>query len=110
VTRFEFAGGNALSASADLHEAGGQEAVTIEITNGRDTWRAQTDRSGSATFERLAGGAWKLRVAGSDLPALHFIENPERTLTLQPGENQPVAIRLVPQRRTLRVLDRGTIR
>ena len=110
VMRYEFAGGNALNASSVLHEVGGQEAVTVEITNGREVWREQTDRTGRAAFDRLPGGPWKLRVAGSDLPALHTIENPERTLTLKSGESQQVALRVVPQRRTLRLLDHGTIR
>jgi len=51
-----------------------------------------------------------LRVASSDLPALHTIENPERTLTLKPGETQQVALNVLPQRRTLLMLDHGTIR
>ncbi|MEI9894762.1 MAG: hypothetical protein WDN28_12965 [Chthoniobacter sp.] len=110
VMRYEFADGNALTASSALREAGGQEAVAVEITNGRDVWRAQTDRTGYASFDRLPGGPWTLRVASSDLPALHTIENPERTLLLQPGETQQVALRILPQHRTLRLLDHGTIR
>ncbi|MGB8167062.1 MAG: hypothetical protein WCF18_06190, partial [Chthoniobacteraceae bacterium] len=110
VTKYEFAGGNQLNATGELRAVGGQEGVTIEITNGRETWRAQTDRTGAASFERLPGGAWKLRVASSDLPALYTIEAPERTLTLRPGESRAIAVRVVPQKRTLRLLDHGTIR
>lgn len=110
VTRYEFAGGKAPAISGELREAGGQEAAAIEITNGRDIWRAQTDRTGCASFDRLPGGQWRLRVASSGLPALHTIENPDRTLTLEPGESQQVAVRILPQRRTLRLLDQGTIR
>lgn len=110
VTRYEFTDGKTLNNSGALRETGGQEAATIEITNGRDVWRAQTDRTGSAAFDLLPGGRWNLRVASGDLPALHTIESPERTLTLKPGESQQVALRVLPQRRTLRLLDRGTIR
>ncbi len=110
VTRYEFAGGNTPSAAGALSAAGGQEAALVELSNGRDTWRAQTDRTGRASFDRLPGGRWTLRVAGSDLPALHTIENAERTLTLKPGESQQVALRVVPQRRTLKLLDHGFIR
>lgn len=110
VTRFAFASGNAPASAGELHEIGGQEAVTVEITNGRDVWRAQTDRTGNASFDRLPSGLWKLRVASSDLPAHHTMENPERTLRLKPGEIQRIAVRLLPQRRTIRLLDRGTIR
>jgi hypothetical protein len=110
VTRYEFAGDKSVTGSDALLEAGGQEAVTVEITNGRDVWRAQTDRTGTASFDRLPGGSWKLRVAGKDLPALHTIENPERPLALKPDESPQVVFRLLPQRRTIRLLDRGTIR
>ncbi len=61
--------------------------------------------TGGASFGRLASGNWHLRVAGSGLPALHTIENPDRVLTIQPGENRQVALR-----GTLRLPDRGTIR
>lgn len=110
VTRFAFATGKASASSEKLQPVGGEEAVTVEITNGRDIWRAQTDRTGSAAFDRLPGGPWKLRVAAGSLPAYHTIENPERTLTLKAGESQQVSIRVLPQRRTIRLLDRGTVR
>jgi hypothetical protein len=110
VMRYAFAEGKAVPGSDALLEAGGQEAVTVEITNGHDVWRAQTDRTGSASFDRLPSGPWKLRVASNDLPAHHTMENPERPLTLKPGEGQQVIFRVLPQRRTIRLLDRGTIR
>ncbi len=109
VTRYEFAGGNSLTTAGALQEAGGLEAASVEITNGRDLWRAQTDRAGCAAFDRLAPGQWTLRVASGDLPALHTIENAKHTLMLKPGGAQQVALRVLPQRRTLRLLDRGAI-
>ena len=110
VKRYAFAGGNALAGSGALSEAGGEEGVTIELGNGREKWRAQTDRSGTATFDRLPAGQWTLRVASSDLPPLHTFENPAQTLTLRTGDSRKIALRVLPQRRTLRLLDHGTIR
>ncbi|MEN3370010.1 MAG: hypothetical protein V7609_2153 [Verrucomicrobiota bacterium] len=110
MTRYEFADGNAMQTTGTLRETGGLEAAVVEITNGRETWRAQTDRTGAVSFQRLAAGPWKLRVAGNALPALHTIEQPERSLALKPGESQQVLLRVVPHRRTLRLLDRGAIR
>ena len=110
VTRFAFASGDVPASAGEFHASGGQNAVTVEITNGRDVWRAETDRTGSASFDRLPSGPWKLRVASRDLPAHHTLENPERTFTLKAGEVERVAVRLLPQRRTIRLLDRGTIR
>ena len=110
VVRYEFSDGSAMKTSGALKEAGGLEAAVIELTNGRDTWRAQTDRTGSASFERLPPGRWTVRAASNDLPPLSALENPERTFALAPGGSQQMAVRLIPQRRTLRMLDRGTVR
>ncbi len=110
VARHEFVNGNALSPSSITREAGGQEGVAVELGNGRDVWRAQTDRTGAATFDRLPGGVWTLRLAGNDLPALHVLETPTQAVTLQPGRVREVVVRLLPLRRTLRLLDRGTVR
>jgi hypothetical protein len=109
VTRYAFADARALDPSGDLSQAGGIEAATVEITNGRETWRAQTDRTGAAAFLRLPPGSWKVRVAAGDLPPLHTIENPDRTLPLAAGASEQVAVRVLPQRRTIRMLDRGTV-
>jgi len=51
-----------------------------------------------------------VRVASNDLPPLSALENPERTFALAPGANEQIGVRLIPQRRTLRMLDRGTVR
>ena len=110
LVRYAFADGTNIEPSGALKEAGGLEGAVVEITNGRDSWRAQTDRTGSASFDRLAGGSWTVRVASYDLPALHALEHPLRTLTLKPGQNQQVDFRVVAQRRTLRILDGGTVR
>lgn len=110
VKRFEFASGNSLTSSGPVKEAAGEEAAIVEITNGRDTWRTQTDRLGHALFDRLPGGPWSLRVASSDPSPLRIIENPERMLMLKPGESEQVTVRVLPLRRTLKMLDQGTIR
>lgn len=110
VARHAFVNGNAMSPSAATREAGGQEGVAVELANGRDVWRAQTDRNGIATFDRLPGGRWTLRLAGIDLPALHVLETTTQDVVLQPGKVQNVTVRLMPQRRTLKMLDSGTVR
>ncbi|MDB6073431.1 MAG: hypothetical protein JWO89_1071 [Verrucomicrobiaceae bacterium] len=110
VRRYEFADGNEMNTSGALKPVGGQEGVAIEIENGHETWRAQTDRLGCAAFDRLLPGPWRIRFAASDLPALCSIENSERTVTLKPGENSEALARVVPQKRTFKMLDSGTIR
>jgi hypothetical protein len=110
VKRFEFADGTALTTSGEVREARGEDAAIVEISNGRDTLRAQTDRLGAATFDRLPEGRWTLRVAVDDPSSLYTVEDAERTLTLVPGASQNVVVRVLPQKRSLRMLDQGTIR
>ena len=110
VKRYEFADGNNMTTSGALKAAGGQEGVLLEIENGHDVWRAQTDRLGCATFERLVSGPWRLRLSAPDLPAHTVLDNPERELTLKPGKNLEVIAKVLPQKRTFKMLDQGTIR
>jgi len=110
VVRHEFADGNATTTSGALKEAGGLEAAVIELTNGRDTWRALTDRTGHVSFDRLPPGRWTLRIASSDLPPFCTIETPERLLTLATGANEHLTVRILPMRRTVRMVDHGSIR
>ena len=110
VARFEFSERSPVSTNGAVRETGGEEGVAVELANGRDVWRAQTDRTGVASFDRLPGGEWNLRVVAGDLPALHTLEQGTQKLTLKPGEARKVALRVLPQRRTLRMLDSGTIR
>ncbi len=110
VTRYAFADGDAVRTTGALREAGGMESAVVEITNGRDIWRVQTDRTGAASFGRLPAGQWTVRVASGDLPPLHTLEEPERTLILKPGESQQIAVRVLPQRRTFKLLEKGVVR
>ena len=109
VQRYAFADGSSLATSGALREIGGEEGVAVELSNGRDTWRAQTDRTGAASFDRLPAGQWTLRMAASELPKLHILELPASQLTLRPGDSRDVFARVLPQRRTMRMLERGTI-
>jgi hypothetical protein len=109
ITKYDFADGKSLESSGDLKEAGGLEGALVEISSGTNLWRAQTDRTGVATFERLVLGKWTLRVA-ADLPPLQNLEEAERTITLAAGQTQDAIVRVIPQRRTLRVLESGVVR
>jgi hypothetical protein len=110
LVRYAFVDGSAINTTGALKEAGGVGGAALEISNGRETWRAQTDRTGQATFQRLAPGAWTLRIASDELPPLHSIEKPERRLVLAAGASEQIGVRVLPQRRTIRMLDRGTVR
>ena len=110
VMRYEFTTENLLTNSAELKLGGPEAAALVEITNGRETWREQTDRQGAVSFERLSAGVWMLRVLSNDPSPLRAVESPERTLSIAPGGNPRVLVRVLPVRRTLRMLDQGVIR
>lgn len=109
VLKYEFAGGKSPESSGELREAGGFEGAVVEIGSGKNLWRAQTDRNGLASFERLVPGKWTMRVAAA-LPPLENLEDPERSLTLVPGRTHGTIVRVIPQRRTLRMLESGVVR
>lgn len=108
--RYQFTDGQAMNTSGHVTEAGGQDSVALEISNGTETWRAQTDRTGYARFERLPPGAWTLRAACLNLPPLHVLEDASQMIHLKPGQSQTAQLRVVPQQRTLRLLDGGSVR
>lgn len=109
VLRQAFADGQAFAGHPSLREIGGAEGVALEVSNGREVWRAQTDRTGFATFTRLPTGRWRVRAALAELPPLTTLEGADQSFTLAPGQTRRVALRLVPQRRTLQMLERGKI-
>ena len=109
VERKVFADGNNLTTSGALKSDGGQEGVVVEIQNDRDTWRAETDRLGHATFERLLPGAWRVRLSAPNLPSLNQLDLTDTKLTLHPGKAHTLLARVIPEKRTLKMLDKGYI-
>ncbi len=108
LTVFDFASDSL--AKAALQGSGGLEAGAVELTNGHDVLRTQTDRLGGASFERVPCGRWTLRVRDERLPAHHFVEQPEQQIDLQPGETRKIEARILPRRRIVRMIDRGAVR
>jgi hypothetical protein len=109
LTVFDFAGSN-LAAVAETRASRGLEAGAVELTDGRDVLRAQTDRRGAVSFERVPCGRWTLRVRDEQVPAQHYIEQPEQQLEIKAGENKNVEVRIMPRRRTIQMIDRGMVR
>lgn len=92
-----------------LTDAGSRQGVILELTNGVETQRRITDAQGRFLFADLRPGRWTLRVAGGDLPAQHYVEQESLELDVQPASEQQVTLRILPRRRTLRIIQEGTI-
>ncbi len=89
--------------------SGGIRGVLLELTNGVETYRRLTDRSGRFAFEDIIPGQWKLIVYDHNIPQYHFIEEKEFNLDLTVGERADIEIRVLPERRKMKVIDEGTL-
>ncbi|HEX2923245.1 MAG TPA: hypothetical protein VHS28_04375, partial [Chloroflexota bacterium] len=78
--------------------------ILIEMTDGNETIRRITNSEGVFDFESLRPGKWQLKVSNHNLPPQHYIENPEMSLELHPGERTNVSIRVLPKLRRIRML------
>jgi hypothetical protein len=104
VLRSAFGNGN------QLVPAGGQQGTIIELSNGTERLIEETDRLGSATFDRLRVGRWKMRISDSNLPANHILEHPEQEIELKPGQATEIIARVLPVKRKVQMIDQGSVR
>jgi len=93
-----------------MKEVGGLAAAVVEISNGRQIIRQETDSDGNAAFNHLQPGKWALKVRADELPPNTVLEQPETQLMLEPAQTQSVTVRLLSRRRTVTFIDEGTIR
>jgi hypothetical protein len=86
------------------------EGVIVQLSNDKETLQAYTSTDGRATFDHLRPGPWKCKVRDNNLPAYHYVENPEIKLDLTPGENREVAVRVLARQRTIQFIDSGAVK
>lgn len=98
------------ASAGTFKETGGLEAGVVELVRGSDVLPAQTDRLGNITFDRVPCGPWTLRVRDTRLPERHFVEQPEQSFVLQSGEAKKIEVRILPRKRTIQMIDQGSIR
>ena len=79
------------------------------MSNGEQTLRTVSDRAGAFLFQQLLPGEWTLRVYPRNLPPHHQLETPSRTLHLRPGEEHRIDVPVLPQPRTILILDEGSL-
>jgi hypothetical protein len=108
VSRLDVAGGT-LAANADsLVTVGMESNVLVALQGARDTIYQATDDRGRVDFGAVAPGKWSLVVMPGDLPDHHVFEAGRVELDVQAGERNDVALRLVPQRRTVTFIGHET--
>jgi len=68
-----------------------------------------TDDEGKFTFMELRPGTWKFKAYDYNIPAYHYIQNPEMEITLLPGEKKDITVKVVPKKREIEILEEGVI-
>ncbi|MEK6650009.1 MAG: SPOR domain-containing protein [Bacteroidota bacterium] len=83
--------------------------VTVELENGPEILRRVSDSRGRFLFTDLRPGRWTMRVAPLNLPADRSIETPETAVEITEGAALEAEIRIVPRRRTIRLVQQGGV-
>lgn len=86
-----------------LREGGELEGVTIALMSKTDTLYRLTDLSGRFTFREIPHGEWTLKVA-SDPPTGKKYDPVEVALSIHAGDMLDIPLRLIPQRRAIRMI------
>jgi len=98
------------TAKGDLIPAGKASGLLVELSGGGGVFRSLTDSRGRFRFNDLRPGTWVLRVATGGLPAYHYLERDSVRFTVFPRTHIDTTFRVLPKRRTIRMIDEGTIR
>lgn len=97
------------TANQTLQNMGGVAAVPVEISNGRQVTRQETDRNGNIYFGSLPPGHWTLKVDGENLPPHSTLDKPQMQLVLVPAQTQEVTVTVLSRPRAVTIIDGGTI-
>ncbi|HWP81392.1 MAG TPA: SPOR domain-containing protein [Bacteroidota bacterium] len=109
VSLFAFPEGMKEGDSVRYVAAGGHTGMALELSNGIEIHRRVSDSRGQFVFADLRPGVWTLKAFDYSLPANHLIERDTFRVELKPGTQADLDIRVLPQRRTIRVIEEGTI-
>ncbi len=88
---------------------GGLAGILIEITDGRATHRRVTNEKGYFIFEDLPPGNWTLKVSSALVPEYHYVETDLFELELSSGATETLAVRVLPEKRTMQIINEGEI-
>lgn len=98
--------GAALLTETPVVESG---LVSVELSRGDEVLRRVSDSRGRFSFTDLRTGVWTLRVVPLQLASDRAIESPERIVEISEGGSVDIDVRIVPRRRTIRLLQQGGV-
>lgn len=86
------------------------KGILIELAREDEIIRTMTDDEGKFAFKDIRPGSWKFKAYDYNIPAYHYIQNPEMTITLSPGEKKDITVNVVPKKRRIEILEEGVIK
>ena len=85
------------------------KGVLVELSRDDETIRMLTDDEGKFSFMNIRPGRWNFKAYDYNLPAYHYIQNPEMDITLSPGEKKDIIVKVLPKQRQIEILEEGVI-
>jgi hypothetical protein len=85
------------------------KGILIELEREDEIIRTMTDDEGEFAFKNIRPGPWKFKAYDYNIQAYHYIQNPEMTITLSPGEKKDITVNVVPKKRRIEILEEGVI-
>ena len=99
-------------------EVGGLGDVLLEFTRqdtpqtagtGQEVLRLVTDRDGEFSLGDLRPGLWNVKVYDYNLPAFHYLEQPEFSIELEPGGEVSLPVSVLPRLRQIQMIEHDII-
>jgi hypothetical protein len=109
------------NASDSLYVTGGQTAadtmatrsgiqnILVEVTQNGEALHRVTDSKGNFIFDELRPGAWRVKFYDYNMPEYHRFERNTFELNLRPGGSEMLDVRVVPQKRRIKMLQSGEV-
>ena len=88
----------------EMIEDRGLANALLEFKSKQEIWRVLTDRKGCFRFDDVRPGQWTLAVHADNLPEYHYFEKNTFEIELTPGEKKEMLIRVLPKKRTIRII------
>ena len=97
---------NCTSSNEDLNvvESHGLANVTVELKNGSEIRRTDTDNQGGFVFEELRPDKWTLSISSDNLPEYHSLEQDTFELELKPGQKEEISAKVLPMKRRIHII------
>jgi len=86
------------------------KGVLVELSRDDETIRTLTDDEGKFSFMNIRPGTWKFKTYDYNLPAYHYIQNPEMEITLLPGEKKDITVKVLAKQRQIEILEEEIIK